>query len=156
VSLQPHAQILASQSSAAESGPSQAEGVERLQDRQQKLRRCGVLAFAIAILTVLVTTSYKIITDVILAGQVMLGSVFLAVNVAVLIGVALQVYARVLAKAESKRRSSQPAPLAQSPTTTRLPPELHPESVASVTEHTTELLEASEPEPHSRITARNN
>jgi hypothetical protein len=152
--LQPHAQILAGHHPTAASEEGKGESAEQLQDRRQRLQRWGFVAFASAILAAVLTTSYKIVTELILAGQVMLGSFFLAINVAVCTGIVLLFYARVLSKAQSRRPSPQPTPVPQSQPTMKLGPELHPESVASVTEHTTELLEGSEPEPRPRITAR--
>jgi hypothetical protein len=71
-----------------------------------------------------------------------------------LIGLGLMFYSFLLPKATSYHQPPQPTALPQARATASLPHPSRPESVSSVTEHTTELLETSDPQAPVRQATR--
>jgi hypothetical protein len=111
-----------------------------LQDQQRKVERWLHLVAGGTISIVVGVVLWGIIYQVILVqGEVLAGSLFLAFIVGLLLFALLMIYRESLLKAHGKRQLSQ-APLAPSQETANLLPASSGQPISSITEHTTELL----------------
>jgi len=157
-SLQPHAQALAGQSPPIEPAQTSPERSERLQKRQRRVLFWGVVTLVGGTIQALVAGHvYYLMGEAsgvvdpamstLLSGVTGVGMLIL------LIGLCLMGYWGFL-KASNMILLPKPTALPQAALTTKLPPERQPEPMPSVTEHTTERLEASEAPIPARDTAR--
>jgi hypothetical protein len=114
---------------------------KQVKDRQRIVERLlnivGGTAVSIVVVAVICGIIYEII---IVKGEVLAGSIFLAVVIGLILFALLAIYHESLAKASSKRQLAQlDIPHPEKHTATLLP-ESSSESMPSVTENTTELL----------------
>lgn len=109
-------------------------------DRRRRGVETGIRVVVGATAAVVVgSVMWGIIYEMMLSGEVLVGSVFLAFIVGLVAFALLMLYRESLLTASGKRRAAQTA-LAQPGDTKRLPSGSQFEPVPSVTEHTTELL----------------
>lgn len=156
LSLQAISQVLSGAPSPAQSDHALREMVERFQSLRQKLLRRGFIVVWIGILTAIF---FSVVGDALRGFDSHVGHFIEELaglgGMAILTGVGLMIYSRFLPKAPTAGQSTQPARLGQTSPQMNLPPQRHPESPASVTEHTTEiLLEASNHEAPERAVRR--
>ena len=113
---------------------------KKLQDRKRSVDRWLNITGGTAISIVVASVLWGIIYEVIIVkGEVLGGSIFLAVVVGIILVALLAVYRGILEKASAKNKLSQ-SKLPQADETARLGPGSAAEVMASVTESTTELL----------------
>ena len=119
---------------------------ENLLERQRKLQRWIKIIAGCTISIVVGGVLWGIIYEIIIVkGEVIAGSAFLAFIIGLILFALLVVYKESLEKASGKRRTTQPT-LPQEGENIKLLPETYLEPVSSVTEHTTGLLKVEEKE----------
>lgn len=120
---------------------------EHLRDRQRKVDRLLNITAGTVISIVVGAVLWGIIYEIIIVkGELLGGSLFLAFVVGLILVALLAVYRESLVKASTKRsRLEQGTPKAE--TTAELLPESSAKSIPSITEHTTELLAVEKNEP---------
>ena len=155
-----HAQMLAGQSPMVEPDKTLVESAERerLQKRQRRVLVWGVVTLVGGTTQALVAGHVNYLmgeaSGVIDSAMVTLLSWVTGIGMLILlIGLCLMGYWGFL-KASNMILLPKPTALPQAALTTKLPPERQPEPMPSVTEHTTERLEASEAPIPARDTAR--
>jgi hypothetical protein len=158
LNLETHAQLLAGEQAIGKTDEAPSENIEILNRRHGEMKRWGDIAFVgggitagVSLVTLMglsnnLTQSPNAVVAWTLGGLLVAGLLgcFLGFVLSVLAAHSLPVVPPDL------QSSSQPS-LPQGQPTTRLPSELWPESLPSVTEHTTELMESVAP----KVTVRN-
>jgi hypothetical protein len=131
------------------------EAAERFQSQRFKMRRWGFITLWGGMV---VAAFLGIVGGAITGIAPMLGAVIASLaglgGLILIIGVGIMIYSLFLPRALDDRQPSRSAALPQAAATVPLPPQRRPESAPSVTEHTTELLETSDPETPGRNATR--
>jgi hypothetical protein len=148
LSLQTISQVLAGQSPAAEPDRSLVAIIEEFQSQRNKILRRGFLTMWGGIV---VAALFGTVGGAISTFNPGLGNALAALagigGVILLVGVGLMAYSRFLPKAEACCPPAQLTTLPQGESPIQLPPERHPVSMPSITEHTTVKLHTPEYEP---------
>jgi len=139
LSLEKVVQSLSEQLSAADFD-------KTLLEQQRKLQRWITIIAGSTISIVVGGVMWGIIYEImIVKGEVLVGSAFLAFLIGLVLFALLNIYKESLVKTSGKRRTTQPR-LTQEGENAKLLPETYFEPISSATEHTTELLMVEEKE----------
>jgi hypothetical protein len=139
LSLEKVVQSLSEQLSAADLD-------KNLLEQQRKLQRWITIIAGSTISIVVGGVMWGIIYEImIVKGEVLVGSAFLAFLIGLVLFALLNIYKESLVKTSGKRRTTQPR-LTQEGEDAKLLPETYFEPISSATEHTTELLMVEEKE----------
>jgi hypothetical protein len=125
---------------------SAADWDKNLLEQQRKLQRWITIIAGSTISIVVGGVMWGIIYEImIVKGEVLVGSAFLAFLIGLVLFALLNIYKESLVKTSGKRRTTQPR-LTQQGEDAKLLPETYFEPISSATEHTTELLMVEEKE----------
>jgi hypothetical protein len=154
VNLQPVSEVLAGGRFTAQVEKGLGEILEEFRSKRKRLLRWGVL---LLVGSLIIGSSIPALAGLVAYGLDLAALIPLAAGLTGMVmftGVTLVVYSSFLPKASTSGTSPKPRTLPPSLVTTELPPGRRPESVPSVTEHTTALFGVADAKPNPHDTAR--
>jgi hypothetical protein len=155
LSLQLLSQFLTGRPPDAQREDAPVEVAGRFQSQRFKMKRWGFITLWSGMV---VAAFLGIVGGAITGVAPILGAVVASLaglgGLILIVGVGIMLYSLFLPKTQVDRQSSRSAALPHAVATVPLPPQRRPESAPSVTEHTTELLETSDPRTPGRDAAR--